>query len=195
MINPESKFRCSVFYSTMDILISQLTNRFHSFKNTVSYFEVLSPHILLNASSDEIREKAEKLQKKYEKDFSESLSDQLLSFKMLVKEDISKLQERSPKAVAELLISKYSCLASNIPDVVTAYLLFLTLPVTVAGAERSFSKLKMIKNYVRNSMSQECLKALAMLSIENDRANKINIDFFIDQFAKVSHRRYIRFQQ
>jgi len=36
-------------------------------------------------------------------------------------------------------------LASSFHDVFTLCLIFLTIPVTVASAERSFSKLKLIK--------------------------------------------------
>lgn len=43
------------------------------------------------------------------------------------------------------------------PDVSTAFILYLTLPIMVAAAERSFSKLKIIKNYLRNRMTKKCL--------------------------------------
>ena len=36
---------------------------------------------------------------------------------------------------------------TSVPDVAIAFKIFLTIPVTVASAERSFSKLKLIKNY------------------------------------------------
>ena len=39
-------------------------------------------------------------------------------------------------------------LSSSYSDVLTACLLFLTLPITVASAERSYSKYKLIKNYL-----------------------------------------------
>jgi len=43
--------------------------------------------------------------------------------------------------------------------------------VTVATAERSFSKLKLIKNYLRSVMNQDRLSALSILSIEHEEAN------------------------
>ena len=42
-------------------------------------------------------------------------------------------------------------LASLFPNVCIALRIFLILPVTVASGERSFSKLKLIKNKMRNS--------------------------------------------
>ena len=44
--------------------------------------------------------------------------------------------------------------------------IFLTIAVSVATCERSFSKLKLIKNYLRSSMSTLRLRNLAILSIE-----------------------------
>ncbi|PWA49684.1 hypothetical protein CTI12_AA479530 [Artemisia annua] len=51
------------------------------------------------------------------------------------------------------------------PNVLLAYKILLTIPVTVASAERSFSKLKILKSYQRSTMSQERLNGLAIVSI------------------------------
>ena len=58
---------------------------------------------------------------------------------------------------------------------VHALRLFLTLPVTVASAERSFSKLKIVKTYLRSTMSQGRLASLAILSIESETS--LDLDF------------------
>ena len=42
----------------------------------------------------------------------------------------------------------------------------LTVPVSVASAKRKFSKLKLIKSYLRSTMSQQRLNGLVLLSIE-----------------------------
>jgi hypothetical protein len=65
----------------------------------------------------------------------------------------------------------------------TAFLLFLTLPVTVATAERSFSKLKLIKTYLRNTKQQDRLSGLAISSIENAVARELDVSNIIDDFA------------
>ena len=71
--------------------------------------------------------------------------------------------------------------------------MFLTAPATVASAERSFSKLKLIKNYVRSTMGQDRLNYLARLSIESDIAKQIDFDNVICSFAKKKARKAILF--
>ena len=52
--------------------------------------------------------------------------------------------------------------------------ILLIIPTTVASAERSFSKLKLVKNYVCSTMSQDRSVDLARLSIESEIARKIS---------------------
>jgi len=65
----------------------------------------------------------------------------------------------------------------------------LTISVSVASAERSFSKLKLKKSYLRSTMSQQILNELVLLSIEKDFLNEINYDNLIDNFASQKARK------
>ena len=67
--------------------------------------------------------------------------------------------------------------------------IFCTLPVTVASGERSFSKLKLIKNFLRTKMSQQRLQDLAVLSLESDVARHISFDTVIVDFAAQKARK------
>uniref|UniRef100_A0ACD5WWW7 Uncharacterized protein n=1 Tax=Avena sativa TaxID=4498 RepID=A0ACD5WWW7_AVESA len=71
-------------------------------------------------------------------------------------------------------------------NILIAYRILFTVPVTVASAEHSFSKLKLLKNYLRSSMSQERLNGLATLCIEKDKLDEINVDAIVDDFASRS---------
>ncbi|XP_070397903.1 zinc finger MYM-type protein 1-like [Nothobranchius furzeri] len=51
------------------------------------------------------------------------------------------------------------------PNLWTGLRIELTVPMTVAEAERSFSKLKLIKNYLRSTMSQQRLAGLSIICI------------------------------
>lgn len=69
--------------------------------------------------------------------------------------------------------------------------ILITIPMASAEAERCFSTLKRIKNFLRNMMSQERLSALAMLSKERDLIESIP-DFnqrVIEMFAAAKYRR------
>ena len=41
------------------------------------------------------------------------------------------------------------------PNATIAYRVLLTIPVSIASAERSFSKLKLLKTYLRSTVTQE----------------------------------------
>ena len=69
------------------------------------------------------------------------------------------------------------------PNVSIAYRILFTVHVTVASAERSFSNLKLLKNYLRSSMSQERLNGLTTLCIENDMLDHIDVATIINDFA------------
>ncbi|PWA55480.1 hypothetical protein CTI12_AA373780 [Artemisia annua] len=62
------------------------------------------------------------------------------------------------------------------PNLLLAYKILLTLPVTVATVERSFSNLKILKSYLRSTMSQERLNGLAILSIESRFLTNVDYD-------------------
>jgi len=74
-------------------------------------------------------------------------------------------------------------------NVCIAIRIFLTMPVTIASAERSFSKLKLVNNYLRSKMKQDRLSSLAIMSIEYDTAKSIDYSDIIDKFAQVKARK------
>ena len=85
--------------------------------------------------------------------------------------------------LAHLLIVDNASVSSGFADVVTALILFLTIPVTVAITERTFLKLKIIMSYLRNFMGQTRLRGLSLLAIEASRAKSMNIAQLIDRKA------------
>uniref|UniRef100_H3B0B3 DUF4371 domain-containing protein n=1 Tax=Latimeria chalumnae TaxID=7897 RepID=H3B0B3_LATCH len=167
----QSFFKVNVFYRCLDIISAQLTNCFQSLQTVADKFSIIQPNTLISASDEDLYKEAEKLANHFNKDISPVFPGQLPSFRSCLKSEISK--QLSVKDLANMLIVDNNALASSFSEVCTV-LLFLTIPITVASAERSFSKLKLRKNYL-GTMGQERLRGLGMLSIENERARKINL--------------------
>ena len=145
-------------------------------------FSCINPHALLYDKDDVLHDKAKLLTSAYSNDVSSDFPNQLLSFRSIMKAELEKLS--TIRQIAELLIVKHSSIMTSVPDIVTVFKIFLTIPVTVASAERSFSKLKLIKNYLRSTMSQERVSALSILGIENERARSLNLKDIVKQFAE-----------
>ena len=57
--------------------------------------------------------------------------------------------------------------------------------------ERSYLRLKSIKNELRSTMSQERLSALSILCIKSDKLKQINFDEFLHDFALTKARKKI----
>ena len=81
-------------------------------------------------------------------------------------------------------------LQETFSETVSLLNILITTPMTTAEAERCFSTLKIITTFLRNSMGQERLNALAMLSMERDLVLNMR-DFnekVIDRFATLKER-------
>ncbi len=69
------------------------------------------------------------------------------------------------------------------PNIYILLQIYGLIPVSVAGAERSFSALKLIKTYLRNRTGDERLSSLA-INIHKNIAQQLNIEDIIDEFSK-----------
>ncbi|XP_076366762.1 uncharacterized protein LOC143255257 [Tachypleus tridentatus] len=66
----------------------------------------------------------------------------------------------------------------------------VTLPVTSAACERSFSCLKLLKTYFCNGSGNNHTSNLAVISVNSRRAKQLDIDTVIDTFAANHQNRY-----
>ena len=93
------------------------------------------------------------------------------------------------KDALEILYITANSLIEIFPNLFIALRILLTFPISVASAERSFSKLKLIKNYLRSTMGQDRLSALALISIENKISRSLDCSDLIDEFASLKVRK------
>ena len=120
----------------------------------------------------ELVEEAKKLQDMYRADIGPGIEDDLISFRAFYKNDLGD-SLTSAREILKFIVEEE--LEPSYRDLTTALRLLLVIPVTVASAERSFSKLKLIKTYLRTTMVQERLSSLALLSIEKETSKAIDL--------------------
>ena len=82
-------------------------------------------------------------------------------------------------------------LITTFPEVSKLLEIVLVTPVSTAEAERCFSTLKRIKTFLRNSMVQDRLNALAFLSVHKEYVTEITQfkQKIIEMFVKQKNRR------
>lgn len=80
------------------------------------------------------------------------------------------------------ILYDYNFHSSAYSNLYRVYKVALTLSCTQVCCERAFSKLKIIKNRLRASMSQELLESLMLISIEPDLLPDTNV--IIDNIGK-----------
>ena len=184
--DPKNKFKAEFFYALIDRFSSQIQERFSDLHAIASKFNVLYPNEFLTMSDSSFEHELSALADMYNEDVD--MDDVLSEFNVLRKQqELVADIDLTPQGVFKRLIS--SGLQIAYPNVCTLYRIFLTLPITSATVERSMSKLKLIKNYLRSTMADDRLTALALISIEKDLATTLNYQETISTFASMKERR------
>ena len=93
---------------------------------------------------------------------------------------LSNITEGQPETPLALLGFIVSFGDDVFPNLGISLQILLTMPVSIASCEWSFSKLKLILSYSRASMGQDRLSDLALLSVERETLEKTDVDDVID---------------
>ena len=171
-------------FSSMDRVIQEITLRFQQLHELAEKYAFLTPMNLLddkyechlNTDHNEIDKEEFLVERK-----------RLQHFISVAAKDEIQMWDKGPLELLQF-IHKFS-LGNSVPNIVIMLRIFLTIAVSVATCERSFSKLKLIKNYLRSTMSTLRLRNLAMLSIERQLTDEIVFDDVIAEFANKKARR------
>ena len=181
----EESFRVNYFLVVVDMAIAFLKDRFEQLNIFENIFGFLFDSKKLKSLGDnELRESCTKFKTTFSHNNLSDVDANDLFFEMKVLQMTLPNVLMSPLEILELVK-----VADCYPNVSIAYRILLTMPVTVASAERSFSKLKLLKPYLRSSMSQARLNDLAILYIEKNMLENIDVDTIINDFASRNARR------
>ena len=117
------------------------------------------------------------------------LKDEMVQFQAFLKvfESEKKVEESFAQFMYTLILQKN--VQDEFPNLEIALRLYLVMMVTNCSAERSFSKMKIIKNRLRTSMLQDRLTNLTFMSIESDILRDIDFSDIIRDFSTCKSRR------
>lgn len=175
------------YYKVLDNMMAQMKWRFEKLSNIANDFQFLSGHSLSVTPVETLKKYAADLVIKYNEDIDPEIINEIEFFKYQAKAILPELQNATALNILNA-IKKYE-LDSTCPNLMIVYRLFLTMPVTVASGERSFSKLKLTKTYLRSTMLQKRLTNSAILSIENEITKNIDFEDVIEDFASKKSRK------
>ena len=133
-----------------------------------------------------LKERCENFGEAYSCDVDgQELYEEILDFRMLLTSRTEKIS--SPEQLLNFIVQYGD--ENLFPNMRIALQILLTIAVSIASCERSFSKLKLIHSYLRASMGQTRLCDLALLSIEREMTEEIDFDNIIKQFASAKARK------
>lgn len=174
------------FLLILNKLIEELNRRVSSYKDFSEPFTFLSN--LKKLSPLEIQEGSSRLQQVYSSDLEDSAFVlECLHFKSYISDAKNENVSYSLPQLCKII--KGSSLESVYPNLNIALQIYLSTPASNCSAERSFSVLRRIKNYLRTSQTKDRLSHLGVLAIESDLTVKLDYEEIINLFANARARK------
>ena len=81
------------------------------------------------------------------------------------------------------------CDRDDYPNIFVLLVIACTLPVTTCETERSNSQLKLLKTYLRSTMTEERLSSLAVIKIHREMVADLDFDKLVVEFSNRHPRR------
>ena len=191
-LSSKDRFSMNSFIPMLDAPEANLRRRSIVYSGIAEMYLFLA---YLKATALEIVRGVKLLEEAYLQDVDPKLTDELLHFHLYMR------QAQSQELTEEQSISLFygdlyqiigkEKIHTAFPNVEEILRPFPSLMVTNCSGERSFSRLKSIKNELRSTMSQERLSALSVLCIESDKLKQINFDKFLHHFALTKAKKKI----
>lgn len=166
--------KIEVYFSTLDILVNSMNERFQ--QETVDIISAVAKLINL-----EFNIESSNLFQRFFHVVAENLEAEITILKNM--KDTPRPRGNSVSTLHEWLDwLSIKGRADIFKQFLQVLRIFVVIPVTSCSCERTFSKLSIIKNKLRSTMSQDRLNSLLFLFVEQKMTANVNIDEVIDQF-------------
>jgi hypothetical protein len=190
VLSEEESFRVNYFFYLVDQAIVSLNKRFEQYQQYESVFGFLfTSQKLQSLDNPTLESCCSHLEETLKHNEQCDIDGKELCMELRLLREMLPVGKIGPIDILNFLKGM-----NYFPNTIIAYRILLTIPVTVASAERSFSKLKLLKSYLRSTMLQERLNGLAMIAIENDLLENIQYEELVDEFASKNARRATYFK-
>ncbi|XP_053106039.1 uncharacterized protein LOC128324907 [Hemicordylus capensis] len=188
--DPKQKFKVDFYYAILDMAIQSVEERFQQLQHYNSVFGFLYDIYSINKKcTEDVRKACKTLEQSLTHNENKDIDAEDLCCELQAV--ARRLPESMPPQKVLLFILQHK-IQNSVPNVFVSLRILLTLPVSVASGERSFSKLKLIKTHIRSTMLQKRLVGLATISIEHAEASALDLKELLTKFAKEKARK-IRF--
>jgi len=182
VLQGRDKFRIETFLVIVNQLQAALRSRINAYADVRKVFQVVTD--FKDLSNDEIRQLALTMSDTYSSDLqSDAFPDEMVQFV-----EFTKSRGCSTPADMAMLIHTHD-LHSTFPNVSIALRIFMCLMVSNCSGERSFSKMALIKNKLRSTMTDKRLSALELLSVESDVLDRVSFVDIVDKFSTAKSRK------
>lgn len=161
--SPEDYYRLSIFIPFLDHFITHLNDRFMQHKNLLKKIQNIIPKYIVSLHKNEINVTIDTILDQWPK--ATEISDTVVKTEALLWQQLCNAMKEKPFTFIDAL---NKCNKNIFPNIYNIIKICATLPVTVASAERSFSTLKRIKTYLRNSIGENRLNGLATMAIHRE---------------------------
>lgn len=178
--SPEAYYQRNLVIPFLDHIVKQSTERFGPIQQMKVKRLGLIPFIAATYSSASVTEVGEL----YKADLP---SPQLLSteFRHWKAEYSSAPLDSRPNT----LVGAVQSCDKDFPNIFTLLAIACTLPVTTCESQRSNSQLKLLKTYLRSTMTEKRLSSLALIKIHRDIVSDVDFDKLVVDFANKHPRR------
>ena len=183
-LTPKAHFK-HIYFEVIDWIIGEITNRFdqHSFK-----FIRKVEAILIEAANGKEVQIPPDVRTCYENDLDFDRLHQQLKYLPDLCSHCRKVTNVDTITQA-LVESDNRAVRSMFSEVRKMLQLYLTVPVTSSTSERSFSALRQIKTYLRNTMGQEKMNHAVTCYVHSDRTDALDLFEAAKEFASANDRR------
>lgn len=176
---PEEYYRINLFIPLLDHFIISLTDRFSKHQWMAYRASVLIPSLIEKKSFNDLKDCITLYD-----NYLPSISTIKEEFELYKRKWLHEAPADRPNNAIDAFVQ---CNGIFFPNIKVILQIYATLPVTTATGERSFSTLKLMKSYLRNTMSENRLNGLAMMYIHS--MVNIDIEQVIDEFSKRKNRK------